>query len=58
MSFNLHQCRNFFSGSLAKFNITSQTRSKARALKSSNMRETVAAIGDGILNTCNHQKYI
>ncbi|KAH0119609.1 hypothetical protein KCU66_g9777, partial [Aureobasidium melanogenum] len=41
--------QNFFSGSLARFNITGQTRSKARALKSSNMRETVAAIGDAIV---------
>ncbi|KAI5211123.1 hypothetical protein E4T38_01735 [Aureobasidium subglaciale] len=41
--------RNFFSGSLARFNITSQTRGKNRALRSSNMRETVAAIGDAIV---------
>ncbi|KAI4727722.1 hypothetical protein E4T49_04506 [Aureobasidium sp. EXF-10728] len=41
--------RNFYSGSLARFNITSQTRGKNRALKSSNMRAAVAAIGDAIV---------
>ncbi|THW25587.1 hypothetical protein D6D23_04208 [Aureobasidium pullulans] len=41
--------QNFFSGSLARFNITSQTRGKTRALRSSNMRQTVVAIGDAIV---------
>jgi len=41
--------QNFFSGSLARFNFTSQTRGKAQAFRSKNMRDTVAAIGDAIV---------